>query len=263
LGLWPSPPCRRPERTPWRPAATCPSGRSTGRRCWGRRRPRHRCAAGPTRDLQPDADSGRNRALDPGRRDDNLRDGVMQRFSCAAGIRIGAGHPDPADPAAPDRLDVRTVARRRRTSTTAPPGDRNTKPVCVPRADWMKTNASYPPAMRRSAGRGRCAQRAAADRANALAQSGRDFAQSRVICGVPLPERRRRRPASSGRPCSPANTPNRPSSPTLRRRAPRCGRAAKGPPEGARPTRTNSSPASGEVPAMSAQRTAGDGEVWT
>ena len=119
-------------------------------------------------------------------RDDNLRDGVMQRFSCAAGIRIGPDTPTLMILLRRIDVDVRTVGTPPKDFYNRPrPVIGNTKPVCVPRADWMKTNASYPSGHAMIGWSwAMVLSKLLPDRTDALAQSGRDFAQSRVICGV-------------------------------------------------------------------------------
>jgi acid phosphatase (class A) len=120
-------------------------------------------------------------------RDNDLRAGIGQRFSCAAGIELSAR----ATPKAWRMLtridgDVRSVG--------TPPKDHygrrrpalgNEKPICVPRASWMETNASYP------SGHAMIGWSWALvlaellpERSDALFQAGREFGDSRAICGV-------------------------------------------------------------------------------
>jgi acid phosphatase (class A) len=120
-------------------------------------------------------------------RDDNLRAGIGQRFSCAAGIELSA-RATPQTWRMLTRIDgdVRTVGNqpkehygRRR------PALGNDAPICVPRASWMETNASYP------SGHAMIGWSWALvlaellpERSDALFQAGRAFGDSRAICGV-------------------------------------------------------------------------------
>lgn len=119
--------------------------------------------------------------------DDNLRTGVVHRFSCAVGVSLSP------------KTTPRTLAMLRRidgdvrTFGTPPkdyygrrrPALESDAPVCVPRADWMRTNASYPSghAMLGWSWALVLSELAPA-RADVLLRSGRDFGDSRAICGV-------------------------------------------------------------------------------
>ena len=119
-------------------------------------------------------------------RDDNLRDGILARFSCAAGVRIGPETPALLKLLRKVDVDVRDVGTPPKDVYNRPrPVIGNTKPVCVPRADWMKTNASYPSGHAMIGWSwAMILSELLPARTDALLQSGRDFAQSRVICGV-------------------------------------------------------------------------------
>ncbi len=119
--------------------------------------------------------------------DNDLRTGVLKRFSCAVGATLDRT----STPALIKLLyriefDVRTVG--------TPPKDHydrlrppigNTRPICVPRAAWMKQNASYPSGHSMIGWSwGMVLSELAPDRTETLMESGRDFGQSRVICGV-------------------------------------------------------------------------------
>lgn len=113
--------------------------------------------------------------------------GAVKRFSCAVGKDISErGTPVTMRMIHRIELDVRTVGKstkdfydRRRPMV----GD--TRPICVPRAAWMDTNASYPSghAMTGWAWALSLAE-IAPDKASALAVAGREHGFSRVICGV-------------------------------------------------------------------------------
>ncbi|MBI1405218.1 MAG: phosphatase PAP2 family protein [Caulobacter sp.] len=64
----------------------------------------------------------------------------------------------------------------------------NDKPICVAREDWMKTNGSYPSG-HAAAGwaRGLVLAELVPDKASAATRRGREFGDSRWICGVHYP----------------------------------------------------------------------------
>ena len=65
-----------------------------------------------------------------------------------------------------------------------PPLD-NDLPICVPREDWMRTNASYPSGHAMTGWAwGLVLGELAPARASGLMQAGREIGDSRVICGV-------------------------------------------------------------------------------
>jgi len=121
-------------------------------------------------------------------RDNDLWSGGAQmRFACALGHDIS----DAATPRTQEmlhrvELDARGVsgpAKRIYNRTRPPIGD--TKPVCVPRADWLKTNPSYPSGHSITGWAwGLILAEAAPDKASAMIVAGREIGQSRVICGV-------------------------------------------------------------------------------
>lgn len=113
--------------------------------------------------------------------------GAMKRYACALGKSLD----ETQTPAAVRllhriELDARTVgtppkdhyARRR-------PALGNDRPICVPRAKWLETNASYPSghAMVGWAW-GLVLAELAPDRADGLLKVGREVGESRVVCGV-------------------------------------------------------------------------------
>lgn len=83
-------------------------------------------------------------------------------------------------------LDVRTIgeAPKHHYNRTRPLIG-NDKPVCIPRADWLKTNASYPSghAMTGWSWSLVLAELAPA-KASPILDAGREIGQSRVICGA-------------------------------------------------------------------------------
>lgn len=118
---------------------------------------------------------------------DLWRGGALKRFSCAMGADLGQAQ-TPVTYRILQRieLDVRTVG--------TPPKDffdrkrpliGNDAPICVPRQDWMKTNASYPSghSMVDWAWALILAELRPA-KADPLLAAGREAGESRVICGV-------------------------------------------------------------------------------
>ncbi|WP_374469168.1 phosphatase PAP2 family protein [Phenylobacterium sp.] len=113
--------------------------------------------------------------------------GALKRFSCALGKELSeARTPTAWRILHRIELDVRTVgtppkdhyARQR-------PAVGNEKPICIARADWMRTNASYP------SGHAMVGwtwalllTELAPARADALLIAGREMGESRAICGV-------------------------------------------------------------------------------
>jgi acid phosphatase (class A) len=118
---------------------------------------------------------------------DLWRGGALKRYACALGMDLS----EPVSPATAKllhriELDGRTVgtppkdfwARQR-------PALGNNKPVCVPREDWMRTNASYPSGHALTAWAWALVlAEIAPNRADALLQVGRESGESRMICGV-------------------------------------------------------------------------------
>lgn len=116
--------------------------------------------------------------------------GALERYSCALGVRLG----ERETPAVwkllhRTELDVRTVgtpAKNFYNRTRPMIGD--DRPICVPREDWMRTNASYP------SGHAMVGwswalilteiQPKAAD---GLMSAGKAVGDSRAICGVHYP----------------------------------------------------------------------------
>jgi len=113
--------------------------------------------------------------------------GAVVRYSCALGETLGP-RTTPVTYRLLQRveLDVRTVGTppKNHFNRTRPPiGDE--RPICVPREDWMKTNASYPSghAMTGWAWALILGELQPA-RLGPLMQAGDAIGESRVICGV-------------------------------------------------------------------------------
>ncbi|HEV2530719.1 phosphatase PAP2 family protein [Phenylobacterium sp.] len=121
-------------------------------------------------------------------RDNDLwQGGAVHRFSCALGAEIGP-KTTPVAYRVLQRveLDVRTVGTppKDHYNRTRPPiGD--AQPLCVPREDWMRTNASYPSGHSMAGWAwGLILSELRPDRASELMVAGREIGQSRVVCGV-------------------------------------------------------------------------------
>ena len=113
--------------------------------------------------------------------------GAIRRFSCALGVDIN----ERQTPAALRmlhrmELDVRTVGTPAKDAyNRLRPAIGNDKPICVPREDWMKTNASYPSGHAMTAWAWALVlSETAPARADALLTVGRESGESRMICGV-------------------------------------------------------------------------------
>ena len=108
-------------------------------------------------------------------------------FSCAAGVRIG---PDSTPTLAKMMLrmidDARPVYNPiKRAYARKRPAAGNTAPICIPREGWIETDGSYP------SGHSMIGYSWALiltelvpERATELTARGREFGDSRVICGV-------------------------------------------------------------------------------
>jgi len=113
--------------------------------------------------------------------------GAIRRFSCALGVDVN----EKQTPSAwrmlhRMELDVRTVGTPAKDAYgRVRPAIGNDRPICVPREDWMKTNASYPSGHAMTAWSWALVlSEAAPARADALLAVGRDSGDSRMICGV-------------------------------------------------------------------------------
>jgi acid phosphatase (class A) len=113
--------------------------------------------------------------------------GALKRFSCAMGVDLN----DKQTPVTWKilhrvELDVRTVGTPAKNAYNRPrPLIGNDAPLCVPREDWMKTNASYPSGHSMTAWSwGLILAEAAPDKASAVLALAKDSGDSRVVCGV-------------------------------------------------------------------------------
>lgn len=116
--------------------------------------------------------------------------GALKRFSCALGVELSEREtPTTWKLLHKIEIDVRDVGTPAKNHfARLRPALGNDKPICVPREEWMKTNASYP------SGHSMVAwswalilTEAAPGRADALLRLGQDSGDSRAICGVHYP----------------------------------------------------------------------------
>lgn len=125
---------------------------------------------------------------DRAQRDAELSGGeAWKSYGCAAGVRIG---PDTTPVLAKMMLRVEADAFpvfdpvKDRYGRQRPPIGNN-KPICVPREDWMRTSGSYPSGHSAIGWSwGLILAELVPERAGQLVARGRDFGESRVICGV-------------------------------------------------------------------------------
>jgi acid phosphatase (class A) len=113
--------------------------------------------------------------------------GAIKRFSCAMGVSLDERQ-TPRTLRILERveLDVRTVGTPAKDAYGRQrPLIGNDAPVCVPREDWMKTNASYPSGHAMTAWSwALILTELAPAKADPLLTLGRESGESRVICGV-------------------------------------------------------------------------------
>lgn len=121
-------------------------------------------------------------------RDNDLwRGGAVERYACALGARIDA-KATPVTYRLLQRveLDVRTVGTppKDHYNRVRPPiGD--DRPICVPREDWMKTNASYPSGHAMTGWAwGLILSEIEPAKTGPLMAAGGAIGDSRIICGV-------------------------------------------------------------------------------
>ncbi|MFN3520906.1 MAG: acid phosphatase [Phenylobacterium sp.] len=116
--------------------------------------------------------------------------GAVRRYSCALGVDLS----EKTTPAVMRilrriELDGRTVGTPPKDHYARPrPALGNDKPICVPRADWLKTNASYP------SGHSLVEWSWALiltelipSKADVALKLGQEMGESRVVCGVHYP----------------------------------------------------------------------------
>jgi acid phosphatase (class A) len=113
--------------------------------------------------------------------------GAIRRFSCALGVDLNERQtPTALRMLHRMELDVRTVGTPAKDAyNRTRPAIGNDKPICVPREDWMKTNASYPSGHSMTAWSwALILTEVAPAKGDALLTVGRESGDSRMICGV-------------------------------------------------------------------------------
>jgi len=113
--------------------------------------------------------------------------GAIRRFSCALGVDLNAQQtPTALRILHRVELDVRTVGTPAKDAyNRTRPAIGNDKPICVPREDWMKTNASYPSGHSMTAWSwALILTELAPAKADPLLTVGRESGDSRMVCGV-------------------------------------------------------------------------------
>lgn len=113
--------------------------------------------------------------------------GALKQYACKMGVSID----EKQTPAALRvlhrvELDVRTVGKPAKDAYNRPrPLIGNDAPICVPREDWMKTNASYPSGHSMTGWAwALILAELKPDRADGLLEVGKSVGESRAICGV-------------------------------------------------------------------------------
>lgn len=116
--------------------------------------------------------------------------GAVKRFSCAMGVALSE-KTTPVTSRMLHRieLDVRTVGGPAKAAYDRKrPLIGNDAPICVPREDWMKTNASYPSGHSMTAWSwALLLTELKPDRGDTLLAVGKAGGDSRVVCGVHFP----------------------------------------------------------------------------
>lgn len=118
---------------------------------------------------------------------DLWRGGALKRFSCALGVDLSERQTPTAWKILHKiELDGRTVGTPAKDFYDRKrPMIGNDAPICVPREDWMKTNASYPSGHAMVAWSwGLILAELAPAKADPLLTLGRDSGESRMVCGV-------------------------------------------------------------------------------
>jgi acid phosphatase (class A) len=113
--------------------------------------------------------------------------GALKRFSCALGVELSEKQtPTTWSILHRIELDVRTIGTPAKDFYDRKrPLIGNDAPLCVPREDWMKTNASYPSGHSMVAWSwGLILAELAPAKADSVLGLGRESGESRVICGV-------------------------------------------------------------------------------
>jgi len=115
---------------------------------------------------------------------------ALKGYACAAGLDISPQTtPVTAHILERAEQDVRTIGTPAKDHyARLRPLIGNDKPVCVPRAPWMETNASYPSGHSMTGWAwALILVELAPDKAGPLLEAGKEMGESRVICGMHYP----------------------------------------------------------------------------
>lgn len=113
--------------------------------------------------------------------------GALKQYACKLGVSIdGKQTPTALRIMHRVELDVRTIGKPAKDHYDRPrPMIGDDKPICIPREDWMKTNASYPSGHSMTGWAwALILAELAPQKADAMLDVGKQVGESRIICGV-------------------------------------------------------------------------------
>ncbi|HEY9233542.1 MULTISPECIES: acid phosphatase [Phenylobacterium] len=113
--------------------------------------------------------------------------GALKQYACKLGVSIDEKQtPTALRVLERVELDVRTVGKPAKDAfNRTRPLIGDDKPVCIPREDWLKTNASYPSGHSMTGWAwALILAELAPQKADAMMSVGKEIGESRVICGV-------------------------------------------------------------------------------
>ncbi len=113
--------------------------------------------------------------------------GALKQYSCKLGVSIDETQtPTALRILHRVELDVRTVGKPAKDAYNRPrPLIGDDKPICIPREDWLKTNASYPSGHSMTGWAwGLILAELAPAKADAMMSVGKEIGESRIVCGV-------------------------------------------------------------------------------
>jgi len=113
--------------------------------------------------------------------------GALKQYSCKLGVSIDERQtPTALRVMHRVELDVRTIGKPAKDHYDRPrPMIDDDKPICIPREDWMKTNASYPSGHSMTGWAwALILAELAPQKADAMLNVGKTVGDSRAICGV-------------------------------------------------------------------------------
>jgi acid phosphatase (class A) len=113
--------------------------------------------------------------------------GALKQYACKLGVSIDEKQtPTALKIMHRVELDVRTIGKPAKDRYDRPrPMIGDDKPICIPREDWMKTNASYPSGHSMTGWAwGLILAELAPAKADDMLAVGKQIGESRIICGV-------------------------------------------------------------------------------